>query len=194
MTITTTLNDLREVSACKEGYKTLATHLGGIRKYGAKTPIPLTEIVKSNGIADTFWVLRNACDIDGAVLKRLSVEFACDCAERVLSVFEAQRPRDDRPRKAIAAARGWLACADTKDAPHAADAAYAAADAAAYAAAHDAHAADAAHAAHAAHAAAYAAAHAAHAADAAAYAAAHAADAEREWQKQRLTELLENVK
>ena len=34
-----------------------------------------------------------------------AVLFAADCAERVLPLFEAQRPGDDRPRKAIAAAR-----------------------------------------------------------------------------------------
>jgi hypothetical protein len=31
--------------------------------------------------------------------------FAADCAERVLPIFERERPNDDRPRKAIEAAR-----------------------------------------------------------------------------------------
>jgi hypothetical protein len=31
--------------------------------------------------------------------------FACDCAERVLSIYEERYPRDDRPRHAIDAAR-----------------------------------------------------------------------------------------
>lgn len=33
--------------------------------------------------------------------------FAADCAERVLTIFEKQRPKDDRPRKAIEAARAY---------------------------------------------------------------------------------------
>jgi hypothetical protein len=33
--------------------------------------------------------------------------FACDCAERVLHLFEAKRPQDKRPREAIAVARRY---------------------------------------------------------------------------------------
>ena len=33
--------------------------------------------------------------------------WAADCAERVLPCFEAKYPRDDRPRKAVEAARAW---------------------------------------------------------------------------------------
>ena len=33
--------------------------------------------------------------------------FAADCAERVLPIFEAERPEDDRPRKAIVMARRY---------------------------------------------------------------------------------------
>lgn len=33
--------------------------------------------------------------------------WAADCAERVLPLFEQARPDDDRPRRAIAAAREW---------------------------------------------------------------------------------------
>ncbi|MFA5135005.1 MAG: putative immunity protein [Patescibacteria group bacterium] len=33
---------------------------------------------------------------------------AADCAERVLPYFEKKRPKDDRPREAIKAARAWV--------------------------------------------------------------------------------------
>lgn len=33
--------------------------------------------------------------------------WAADCAEHVLQYFEKERPKDDRPRTAIAAARAW---------------------------------------------------------------------------------------
>jgi hypothetical protein len=35
--------------------------------------------------------------------------WGCDCAERVLPYFEEKYPDDDRPRKAIAAGRAWVA-------------------------------------------------------------------------------------
>jgi len=112
----------------------------------------------------------------GTLTQDVLVTFAADCAARVLPLFEARFPDDDRPRKAIEAARSGDA--------DAADAAYAAADAA-----------RAAYAANAAYAA-YAAAYAARAADAAVYAAraadaAYAANAkESAWQGRHLLALL----
>jgi Imm-5 like putative immunity protein len=132
--------------------------------------------------------------------RKVQVQFAILCAEEVLSYFESRNPEDDRPRKAIEAAKTYLktgsaadaraayaayaaayAAADAYAADAAAYAARAAADAAAYAYAADA-AARAAYAADAAARAAYAAYAAdaaadAYAADAAAYAARAAADA-----------------
>ena len=66
--------------------------------------------------------------------------YAADCAERVLGLYEKQYPKDDRPRKAIQAARDFANGLITKDAVNAAygwaaaNAAYAAPNAAAYAA------------------------------------------------------------
>lgn len=95
--------------------------------------------------------------------------FACDCAERVLPLFERECPGDTRPRAAIETARGFaLGQATAKEL----DAAWAAARAAAWDAAR-------------------AAARAALAAARAARDAARAArDAERRWQTQRLMEYL----
>lgn len=39
--------------------------------------------------------------------RRLVAAWAADCAERVLAVFEAERPDDDRPRAAIARTRAY---------------------------------------------------------------------------------------
>ena len=202
-TFTTTFAILRRANACASGYKTLAEHLGGVKKYGEETPIQLAEIVRSNGVADTLWVLGHGCpNIVESVKKRITVTFACDVAERVLGLFEGTYPKDDRPRKAIETARGWIACIEGPEqeraaayAAYAADAAAAyAADAARYAAEAAAYAADAAaaaryaaYAADGAHAARYA---AEAAAEAAADRAVYAAD-ERDWQKNRLIELLE---
>jgi len=113
--------------------------------------------------------------------KRLSATIAIFFAEDVLPVWEAEFSEDMRPRKAIEAAKAWIAnpCKETVDASRAAAANAANAANAAYATAHAACAAANA-AANAANAANAATAHAAHAANAAAaakaaYAAAHAA-------------------
>lgn len=45
-------------------------------------------------------------DIEEEQKKGLAV-WAADCAERVLSLFEQDRPDDRRPRKAIESARAW---------------------------------------------------------------------------------------
>src|SRR3990167_7169745 len=102
----------------------------------------------------------------------LRTQFAADCAERVLHIYEARYPGDDRPRRAIAAARTGIGAAAAYAAP-----AYAApASAAAYA---------------------YAAAYAAPASAAAyAYDAACAAacDAEQAWQLSRVREIIETAR
>ncbi|MGG7508815.1 putative immunity protein, partial [Plantibacter sp. YIM 135249] len=41
--------------------------------------------------------------------RRIVAAWAADCAERVLPVFEAEAPDDDRPRDAIARAREFSA-------------------------------------------------------------------------------------
>ncbi len=121
--------------------------------------------------------------------------WAADCAEHVLPFFEEKRPLDDRPRKAIEAARAWvrdeIACGQARAAAVAAHAAARESDeGAARAAARAAgHAAATAHmAGHARHAAAYA----VNAATAATNPndAAAASATERDWQCQRLPEHL----
>jgi len=39
--------------------------------------------------------------------KQMIVRLACACAEHVLEIYETRYPKDDRPRKTIAAALAW---------------------------------------------------------------------------------------
>jgi hypothetical protein len=57
------------------------------------------------------------------------VTYTADCAEHVLPIFEDRHPGDKRPRRAVEAARAWVACPspETMDAAAAANAAAAAA-------------------------------------------------------------------
>ncbi len=105
----------------------------------------------------------------GTLTRQIAVQWAAECAKRVLRHYEDRYPNDKRPREAVNAALEWAKDPSEKNA-------YAAA---AYASA------NAAYAAHAAYAA-----YAAHAANANAYAYANARSKERTWQSDRLLTLL----
>ena len=107
----------------------------------------------------------------GTLTQVIAVQWAAECARRVLKHYEDRHPEDKRPREAIQAALKWAK--DPTETNH--DAAYAAAKAAyaAYAAA------------------AAAAANAAYAGAAAYAAASH--KKEREWQSDRLLQLLKSA-
>ena len=146
MKLTTTLNKIRACGPCTSGWKTLLKHVG--KDFDPDAEINLLTVMESNGVADMLWTLR-ATDQDS---KRVASQLAIEFAEQALPIFEKRRPNDERPRKAIQAARDYLdgkisleelrasrqagAHTDAYAAYVAADAAYAYADAAAaYAAA-----------------------------------------------------------
>ena len=100
--ITTTLAKIRKHSPCQDGWKKLYKSLGGIKKYGENTPVKFSHIVESNDLDDALWCLRTICPKHDKEIRL----FAADCAERVLHLYEAEY-NDDRPRKAIQAARDF---------------------------------------------------------------------------------------
>ena len=162
----TTLNKIRSLSPCKEGWEKLLFSLGKTKADDEQ--LSMKEILDSNGIGDAIWCIR-------ALDKEVAVNFAIYCSETVLPIFEDMYPDDVRPRKAIEAAKNCHAV--TATAAYAATATAVAANAAAIAAYADSYAAAANAAANAAYAAAAAAANAAAAAAYSAAAAAAAADA-----------------
>lgn len=114
MTLTTTLQQLREHRACESGLETLIKSLP--EDHDDTTPIPLSHILKSNGLGHAIWAWRTQD-------KKYAVMFAVECAERVLHIFEREFPTDDRPRKALEATRNWLADPDNGNKRNAARAA-----------------------------------------------------------------------
>jgi hypothetical protein len=101
--LTTTFKRLKEAGACESGYKKLGEALGGITAYGKDTPITLLQILESNGLDDALWAFKAVAELEDG--KRIARLFACDCAERVLHIFEREHPHDKRPRQAIEVAR-----------------------------------------------------------------------------------------
>ena len=121
----TTLNKLKAANACTERYKVLLTALG--KTEADDEPLKIAKIIETNGIEDAIWALRTVEGKDKEI--RL---FAADSAEMVLPIFEKGYPNDDRPRKAIQAARDYASgLIDEKARDAARDAAWAAAGAAA---------------------------------------------------------------
>ena len=127
--ITTTLNKIRRNSPCEDGWAKLLKHLGKTK--GDDEAITFSTIIESNGLDDALWCLKTICPEHDKEVRL----FAADCAESVLHIYEGAYPDDDRPRKAIEAAR-TLANSEIDDATW--DAAWAAARDAARAAAWDA--------------------------------------------------------
>lgn len=123
MKLYTTLELLRKNEACKLGYRKLLSNLG--KDYDKEAPIDLLNVLESNGLANTLWCLRATTEDS----KKITVDFAVFCAEQVLPIFEAKYPDDDRPRKAIEAAKNSSAASAAASAAYAAASAAYAADA-----------------------------------------------------------------
>ena len=133
--LTTSFALLHEAQACKERYRHLAAALGGITEYGKVKPVPLSVILETNGLDDALWALCAVQPEQKELCEHLARLFACDCAERVIHLYEQAYPDDKRPRQAIDVARKFARGEITADELAAA---WAAAGAAAVAAARDA--------------------------------------------------------
>ena len=107
---------LKEHNACEDGYEYALENLLGL---GIKETVE--KLMSDNKFDWANWYLTKFFN------KKQSVEYAIFAAESVLGIYEKQYPKDDRPRKAIEAAKECL--------KNPSDAAYAAAYAVAYAAA-----------------------------------------------------------
>lgn len=57
MNTSTTFRELREAEACPSRYRHLAKKLGGVRKHGLDTPVPVLEILRLNGLDDAMWAV-----------------------------------------------------------------------------------------------------------------------------------------
>jgi hypothetical protein len=98
--MTTTLNKIKVHSPCGDGWAKLLLFLN--KTEADDEPLSIATIIQSNGIRDAVWALRAVEGKDKEI--RL---FAADCAESVLHIYENRYPNDDRPRKAIQAARDY---------------------------------------------------------------------------------------
>ena len=119
---TISLNSLLVHAPCRSGPASFKVKFGHL---DPEAPVPLLACLESNSVRDVIWALRAVHQDISAVIPLIAADFA----ESVLHLFEEKFPDDDRPRKAIEAARSG----DRGKAKGAVDAARAAADAAVYA-------------------------------------------------------------
>ena len=104
----TTLNEIRAAGPCKGGWEKLLGNLGKTK--ADNEPLSLLTVLESNGIDDAIWCLRVPS------LERLSRHFQAASVERVLHIFEAERPGDTRVREQIAMLRNDDATPEQRDA------------------------------------------------------------------------------
>ena len=91
----TTLKLCREKGACVTGFKKLKESLG--KGHSDTDLIPLTRVLKANGLHDAIWALRATVE-DSDYLAR---EFAIFCARQVLPLYEDKYPNDSKVRDCI---------------------------------------------------------------------------------------------
>ena len=101
MTLTTTLRLLRNAHACTSLYTFPREALGP--KYGDNKPINSLAILKTNGLDDALWALHATAQNCDMVARLMAADFAA----RVLPIWKKMYPKDDRPAKAIKAARDF---------------------------------------------------------------------------------------
>ena len=97
----TTFAKAKEAGACIASYKKMAKAMGGVQKYGEDTPIPLDKVLEVCGLDDALWSLRIVIEPAEREIRL----FFCDCAERVLPIFEREYPHDKRPREVLETSR-----------------------------------------------------------------------------------------
>ena len=106
---TRTIADVSRIKLCQYGYHSSPT-LWDALQYANGPMACLVDVGESFG-SDTDPAPKNV-HAARTLIKAVNIDrelrlFAADCAERVLYLFEKERPNDDRPRKAIQAARDF---------------------------------------------------------------------------------------
>ena len=115
MTLHTTARLAKRADACREEMKKVSKALGGVKSYGIDTPIPLAVVLEHTSLDSALWALRCVLPGEESARDRIARLFACECAARVLTIFERDRPGDDRPRRAIETARRFATGEATRE-------------------------------------------------------------------------------
>ena len=106
MRLYTTHNLLKTSNACQPGFERFTIREALIEQgYTDDSILLLSLILEVNGLDDALWSLRAVPPEQSAERNKIARLFACDCAEHVLPIYEAQHPGVWQPRVAVKAAR-----------------------------------------------------------------------------------------
>lgn len=105
---TTTLNEIRSMHPCEDGWAKLLKGLGKTK--ADDESLELRTILDINGLDDALWCLQVPS------LDRLSRHVQAAYAERVLHIYEAKYPNDTSLRDQIAMLRNDDATSEQRDA------------------------------------------------------------------------------
>jgi len=100
--LTTSLRLLRDHEACADRYAHL---VAALRQRGHRGAIPLSLILRLNGLHDALWALRATPAQQSAERDQVARLVRLGYARHVLPIYERQYPADQRPRNAIVVAR-----------------------------------------------------------------------------------------
>ncbi len=96
--LTTTLNEIYSHNPCETSWNKLLLKLNKTEPDNEK--LTLVDILNHLGLKDAIWSLRTQ-------EKKYSVDFACACACRVLSIYEKKYPENNTVRFAIEIASNY---------------------------------------------------------------------------------------
>lgn len=101
MQVTTTLDEVKALAGA-DICRRLAKQLGGVRKFGRKTPLRIVEMASRVGVWDAMFLIRETAGIWEVNEARL---LAADLAAEALPVYERFKPHCGAVKQAIEAAR-----------------------------------------------------------------------------------------
>lgn len=82
-----TFRRAKDIGACVDSYRKVAKVLGGVKKYGLDTPIPLTVVMDVCGADDAIWCMR-------ATLEDSTLAWVEYARQRDLAWAEYERERN----------------------------------------------------------------------------------------------------
>ena len=107
MQVYTTIKRIKAFAPCSDGMAALLDFVGA--DFPEQKKIYFADVLKGDvNISHIFWGLRAAPKSQKDYIEKALCAFACDCAERVLPIYEKSYPTDKRPRSAIKVTRKWL--------------------------------------------------------------------------------------
>ena len=101
-----TYAELKALKPCEDDFVKVIAILGGAAAWGGRLITAADARAAGVSMEHVIWVASRLALSNGEIERRLQ-HWSCDCAMRVLAIFEDSVPGDGRPRGAIEAGRRY---------------------------------------------------------------------------------------